>query len=57
MTYALGCIEKIHAAGMKSGIAIKPGTALNDELFELARKVDLFLVMTVEPGFGGQKFN
>lgn len=45
----------IRAAGGKAGLAIKPGTALEPYL-EILRDFDTFLVMSVEPGFGGQKF-
>lgn len=48
-------IEQIRAAGMKVGMAIKPGTSVEDCL-PLASLVDMVLVMTVEPGFGGQSF-
>ncbi len=47
-------IEKIHALGKCAGISIKPGTP-TFVLEPLVRKVDLVLIMTVEPGFGGQK--
>ncbi len=47
-------IESIHALGKKAGVSIKPGTP-TFVLEPLVRKVDLVLIMTVEPGFGGQK--
>ena len=45
----------IRAAGAKAGLAIKPGTDLEPYL-EILRDVDTLLVMSVEPGFGGQSF-
>ncbi len=45
----------IRAAGGLAGLAIKPGTPLEPYL-EILRHFDTLLVMTVEPGFGGQKF-
>ncbi|MCA0143425.1 ribulose-phosphate 3-epimerase [Blastococcus sp. LR1] len=45
----------IRAAGALAGLAIKPGTPLEDHL-ELLRDFDTLLVMSVEPGFGGQSF-
>ena len=46
-------IEKIRACGKKVGLSIKPGTPV-EELVPYLDKVDMILVMTVEPGFGGQ---
>ena len=48
-------INKIKSLGAKAGISIKPNTA-PQVLEEFLPLVDLVLVMTVEPGFGGQKF-
>lgn len=49
------CIELIREAGSRPGISIKPATA-PDVLAELLPLVDLVLVMSVEPGFGGQSY-
>lgn len=48
-------IDKIHSLGCKAGLAIKPGTDANAVLPYL-EKLEMVLVMTVEPGFGGQSF-
>jgi ribulose-phosphate 3-epimerase len=45
----------IRAAGARAGLAVKPGTALTPYA-ELLPEFDMVLVMTVEPGFGGQEF-
>jgi ribulose-phosphate 3-epimerase len=45
----------IRAAGAKAGLAVKPGTELEPYL-EILRDFDTLLVMSVEPGFGGQSF-
>lgn len=48
-------ISKIKEMGCQAGVSIKPKTSV-DEIRNLINEVDLVLVMTVEPGFGGQKF-
>ena len=54
-TDQLEVIRKIREANMKVGLAIKPATSV-DAILPYVEKVDMVLVMTVEPGFGGQKF-
>ncbi len=48
-------INLIKSYGKKAGISIKPNTKVN-EIKDIVNKVDLILIMTVEPGFGGQAF-
>ena len=48
-------LDKIHQLGMKAGVSIKPDTK-PEVLNSYLDKIDLILVMSVEPGFGGQKF-
>jgi ribulose-phosphate 3-epimerase len=45
----------IRAAGARAGLSVKPGTPLEPYL-EILREFDTLLIMSVEPGFGGQKF-
>ena len=49
------CLELIKSCGIKSAISIKPDTPV-EKAFEYADRVDMILIMTVEPGFGGQKY-
>jgi ribulose-phosphate 3-epimerase len=51
----LSLLTEIRKQGKRAAIAIKPGTGI-DEIKELLPALDMILVMTVEPGFGGQKF-
>ncbi|MBX8687165.1 ribulose-phosphate 3-epimerase [Mycolicibacterium porcinum] len=51
----IGVARDIRAAGAKAGLSVKPGTPLEPYL-EILREFDTLLVMSVEPGFGGQKF-
>ena len=48
-------IDAIRAEGCKVGISIKPGTPV-DKVYPYLDKVDMLLIMTVEPGFGGQSY-
>lgn len=48
-------IQQIKETGMKAGVAINPGTPV-DWLSEVIEDIDMALVMSVNPGFGGQKF-
>ena len=48
-------IEKIKGMYLKAGVSIKPGTDVK-EIEPLLDKTDIVLIMSVEPGFGGQKF-
>lgn len=48
-------VDKILACGCKAGVSVKPATPA-EELFPYLDKLSMALVMTVEPGFGGQSF-
>ena len=48
-------IQQIHAAGMKAGVTLNPSTPVG-VLEDVIRDVDMVLIMSVNPGFGGKKF-
>jgi ribulose-phosphate 3-epimerase len=50
-----GTLRAIRKFGARSGLALKPATQIEDYV-DFIDDVDMFLIMTVEPGFGGQKF-
>ena len=51
----VGVARDIRAAGAKAGLGVKPGTPIEPYL-EILPEFDTLLIMSVEPGFGGQKF-
>jgi ribulose-phosphate 3-epimerase len=48
-------LRAIKSEGARAGLALKPGSSIEDYA-DFVDDVDMFLIMTVEPGFGGQKF-
>jgi ribulose-phosphate 3-epimerase len=50
-----GVLQMIRASGAKAGISVRPKTAI-ETIFSYLSELDLVLVMSVEPGFGGQSF-
>jgi ribulose-phosphate 3-epimerase len=48
-------LDQIQALGKRRGVSLKPGTPISD-IKTLLAKIDMVLIMTVEPGFGGQSF-
>ena len=48
-------LDQIHACGVRRGISLKPATPVS-KILHLLDKTDMVLIMTVEPGFGGQSF-
>ena len=51
----VGTLREIRKVGSRSGLALKPASQIEDYV-DVIDDVDMFLIMTVEPGFGGQKF-
>ena len=51
----IAVIDKIHSFGVKAGVSIKPKTPL-ETIYPFLSKLDLVLIMSVEPGMGGQRF-
>ena len=49
------CVQAIHAKGIKAGVALNPASSLS-LIEEILPNVDMVLLMTVNPGFGGQQF-
>ncbi|MBD5172220.1 MAG: ribulose-phosphate 3-epimerase [Bacteroidales bacterium] len=49
------CVQQIHAAGMKAGVTLCPATPVAT-LTDIIEDLDLVLLMSVNPGFGGQPF-
>jgi ribulose-phosphate 3-epimerase len=52
---AVGLARRLREIGSRAGLALKPGTEITDYL-PIASEFDQILIMTVEPGFGGQSF-
>jgi ribulose-phosphate 3-epimerase len=52
---AAACVRKVKRLGLKAGLALRPKTPLT-RVLPLLKQLDLILIMTVEPGFGGQAF-
>lgn len=54
-THLHSVVQRIHAAGMKAGVTLNPATPVST-LVDIIEDVDLVLLMSVNPGFGGQPF-
>ena len=54
-THLHSCIQQIHSAGMKAGVTLNPATPVST-LVDIIQDVELVLLMSVNPGFGGQPF-
>jgi ribulose-phosphate 3-epimerase len=55
VTHLNRAINRIKELGAKAGVVVNPGTPV-DSIADIAEYIDLLLIMTVNPGFGGQKF-
>jgi len=51
----LGTVEQIRASGARPGVAVNPATSL-DAISDVAPHIDLLVIMSVQPGFGGQSY-
>ena len=49
------CLDSIHSFGKKASLSVKPGTNISS-VYPFLNMLDMVLIMTVEPGFGGQSF-
>ncbi len=54
-THLHRCLQSIHQHGMKAGVSLNPATSLST-IENVMDEIDLLLIMSVNPGFGGQKF-
>lgn len=54
-THLHSVVQRIHAAGMKAGVTLNPATPVST-LVDIIEDIDLVLLMSVNPGFGGQPF-
>jgi ribulose-phosphate 3-epimerase len=54
-THLHSVVQRIHNAGMKAGVTLNPATPI-ETLTDIITDVDLVLIMSVNPGFGGQPF-
>ena len=54
-THLHRCIQMIHAEGMQAGVALNPHTPVSS-LEDIIKDIDIVCMMSVNPGFGGQKF-
>jgi ribulose-phosphate 3-epimerase len=55
VTHLHRCLQEIREQGMRAGVALNPATPV-ESVYEVLPDLDLVLVMTVNPGFGGQAF-